>query len=104
MMPSCISGGRSVSVVLEDSPLLMGFGACLGEDSSVMRDSTWELECTEMSSSGLCFGRDLDKGSSLKSGSFDVCLIEGGHLVAAGIKGTTSVSILTGRVGIVQVI
>lgn len=104
MMPSCISGGRSVSVVLEDNPLLIGFGACLGVDSSGMRDSTCELECTEMSSSGLCFGRDLDKGSSLKSGSFDVCLIEGGHLVVAGNAETTSVGILTGWVGIVQVI
>lgn len=51
---------------------MTGFEACLGVDSSGMRDSTCELECTEMSSSGLCFGRDLDKGSSLKSGSFDV--------------------------------
>lgn len=72
MMPSCISGGRSVNVVLEDSPFLTGFEACLGVDSSGMRDSTCELECTEMSSSGLYFGRDLDKGRSLSSGSFDV--------------------------------
>lgn len=72
MMPSCISGGRSVSVVLEDSPFLTAFGACRGMDSSGMRDSTCELERTEMSSSGLCFGRDLDKGRSLKRGSFDV--------------------------------
>lgn len=31
-------------------------------------------------------------------------MIEGGHLAAAGIKGTTSVSILTGQVGIAQAV
>lgn len=60
-----------------------------------MIDSAWELECTEMSSSGRCFGRGLDMGSNLRSGSLDDLAIDGGPVVDVEIKGATSLSNLT---------